>query len=276
MMRIPTMLLAPLAAFAVIGMTSLTPTMAADIEPIVEEPLGANWTGFYLGAGGGFRWADFDVDTESCDDNVGECNWEGDDGIFAGYGGTFELYHTSLDDDGFFGTIQGGADYEFTPGFVAGVFASFDFGNDLEDSRFNNVLYVNEPDSGQFWSASIDNVITVAGRLGFAFDRGLFYGLIGWSWADAEVSHFEGCDFLLDGGGCGPDDLFANADDTIDGLTFGGGIEWLFTDHISGRLEYRHIEFDEVDLFVESGPYSAATSTDFDMDSVRATINWRF
>jgi outer membrane immunogenic protein len=245
----------------------------------VEEPVGYDWTGFYIGAGGGWRWADFDIDTTSCEiGHVPECNFEGEGGVTY-FDNTNEIYDLSLDDNGPFGTVQIGADLGIAPSFLIGVFASADFGSELEDHAFNQVNYdgFDNPDAGQAWSASIDSIFTVAARAGVTFDRALIYGLVGWSWGDAEASYFEGCDFSGDGGAC--DDIRVSNDDMVGGLTLGGGIEFLFGEHWSARLEYRHINFDDIHVHGVSGAndqFTADTETDITVQSVRGTINFRF
>lgn len=248
---------------------------AADVAPV--EPV-SSWTGFYVGAGGGYRWADFDVDTLSCAGVV--CNNEADDGIFPGFlpGPTFEDYSTNLNDDGFFGTVQAGFDWEVAPGFVVGIMGDADFGEKLKDNEFNQVNYdaFDNPEAGQAWSAELNEVFTISGRAGFApTESVLLYGLVGYSFGDAKASYFEGCDFSGDGGGCG--EINATNKESLDGWTFGGGGEMKFTDNISGRLEYRYTDLGSIDVSGAAPPnFTGDTETDIIIQSVRATINFRF
>ncbi len=257
-----------LSVYCALGIVSAS---AADVAPV--EPA-SSWTGLYVGGGGGYRWADFDVDTLSCDGAV--CNTEGNDGIFAGYAGpTFEEYGTNLDDSGFFGTVQAGFDWEFTPGFVVGLMGDIDFGEKLSDSEFNQVNYVVGPESGQAWSAEMNELFTLSARAGFApADNLLLYGLVGYSFGDAKASYFEGCDLNGDGGDCS--DINGSSKKSLDGWTFGGGAEMKLTDNISGRLEYRYTDLGSIDVSGASGTFTGDTSTDVKIQSVRATINFRF
>ncbi|MDP9138811.1 MAG: outer membrane beta-barrel protein [Pseudomonadota bacterium] len=235
---------------------------AADLESPIDE--GYDWTGFYIGAGGGYRWADFEVDSEVC---VGAACVED----------SFEL-----EDDGFFGTVEAGFDYQLVPSFLIGVLASYDFGQKLEDDDFNNVgvdaVAAPGADEGQFFEASIDDIFTVAARAGFVWDRALLYVLGGWSWANAEASLSQGCDLEGDGGPGPCGDFTESDDDIIDGLTLGGGVEFLFTENISLRVEYRHIDFDDIELsgVLVPATNTGSSSTDTDVDSIRGTINFRF
>lgn len=243
---------------------------AADIETAAPT----SWTGIYVGGGGGYRWADFDVDTLSCD--VVTCNNQSNDGVFGGFVGTFEEYSTNLGDNGFFGTLQAGADWEFSPGFVVGIMGDIDIGDKLQDDEFNQVNYTRiDPDSGQAWSAELNELFTVSARAGFApADNLLLYGLVGYSFGDAEASYFEGCDFSSNGGACS--DRSGSSKESLDGWTFGGGAEMKFTANISGRLEYRYTDLGSIDVSAENGTFTGDTSTDVVVQSVRATINFRF
>jgi outer membrane immunogenic protein len=262
-----------ISIYCALGIVSAS---AADVAPV--EPV-SSWTGIYVGAGGGYRWADFDVDTVSCDLSGPGCNYEGAGGVTY-FGSTNEIYDVTLDDSDFFGTVQAGFDWEFTPGFVLGVMGDIDFGNQLEDDKFNQVNYdgFDNPDAGQAWSAELNEVYTLSARAGFApTESFLLYGLVGYSFGDAKASYFEGCDFSGDGGPC--DDINASNKESLDGWTFGAGAEMKFTDNISGRLEYRYTDLGSIDVSGVSGgqdQFTGDTSTDVIIQSVRATVNFRF
>ena len=118
---------------------------------------------------------------------------------------------------------------------------------------------------------SIDNMWTLAGRLGWANEHALFYGLFGWTWADTdlEVRHRcrDECQTRIDGG------------DWLDGWTLGGGIEFkgFLFEGASTRLEYRYTDLgdnsgngrDEFDNRFE-------VSADPNVQGVYLTFNWRF
>jgi len=85
--------------------------LAADVLP--ETP---SWTGVYVGAGGGYQWGNFDVDTKSCF-NVSSitdlsCNSLGNLGA---------IYSLDLNDSNWFATAQIGADYQVSNRFVVGA-----------------------------------------------------------------------------------------------------------------------------------------------------------
>ena len=68
----------------------------------------------------------------------------------------------------------------------------------------------------------------------------LVFGLVGWSWLDVDTSFRIRDD---------NDNLLFHHDDNFsaNGLTFGGGVEWKFTDNLSIRGEYRFTDLDNFD-----------------------------
>jgi outer membrane immunogenic protein len=253
----------------------------------VAEPIPADtWTGFYVGVGGGYQWAGFDADLTSCTDEF--CN-EDDTVLGANLG---EAYSVDLEDSGWFATGQLGFDYQLHDSFVIGAMVDISGGQELSDSNFRKVDYppFGNPlsEEGMNAEASLEGMLTLSGRAGFLVTpEALVYGLAGWSWAKAEVSAFEGCDFDEDGGTyC--DDLNPSNDDTLNGWTLGGGVEWLFMDNLSARFEYRYTDLGSLetsetvpdtrdDGTIESDRiFLLSSETDFSVQSVRFTLNYRF
>jgi outer membrane immunogenic protein len=77
--------------------------------PVKAMPMAApvaSWTGFYLGAGGGYGM--FDSDHTSSLDG-------------------FVLPQSTIGGKGWFGTVQVGGDYQFAERWVVGAFGDFDF-----------------------------------------------------------------------------------------------------------------------------------------------------
>ncbi len=234
------------------------PSSSADLTPVVPEIL-FDWTGFYLGAGGGYRWADFSFRSDLCDDI--------DCGLLEDDVGDFDLTG-----EGFFGTVEGGFDWQVAPSFVLGVLASFDFGEGLGDDRFSDLEGIGPFDAGEglSWDTDFNDVITVAGRAGFVWDRAMLYGLVGWSWASGESEISAICDSAICDGADFSDDA------SVNGLTLGGGVEFLFTENLSGRIEYRHIDFSEINVDGDFGEFTADVENDLTLQSIRATIDFRF
>jgi outer membrane immunogenic protein len=144
--------------------------------PDGPEPVGTwNWTGFYVGAGIGGGTTEIDVN-----------------GVNA-------------DGDGFLGTVIIGYDRQFAPGWVAGVFADFDFSD----------ISVADVDQTFSWA--------IGARLGgLITPKTLLYATGGYTQTE------------LEGG----------LEGTADGFFVGAGLEHMLRDNWSLRLEYRYSEFE--------------------------------
>jgi len=224
----------------------------------------ASWTGFYLGAGGGVGWADVDFDHKRCLLWDGVCSDDVDDN-----------WHDSGNETSsgdIIGTVQGGFDYELAPSFVVGVYADWTFGDGISVGKSHN-----HDDWTGFhdrFDTQVNDMVDVLGRAGFAPTGNLLvYGLVGWTWADVDSG------FRV---GDGSADWHVNNDNNFnaDGLTFGGGAEWKFTDNLSIRGEYR---FTDLNNFDNNGKFDHVddhfrdnNNVDVNVQRVLFTLNWRF
>ena len=95
------------AAFTGSAVAADMPVKARYIAPVATA---YNWTGCYVGAGGGYGM------------------WNQDNQAFDAAGVAFELQHTD-GGRGWFGTGQVGCDYQFAPKWVVGAFGDFDVGS---------------------------------------------------------------------------------------------------------------------------------------------------
>jgi outer membrane immunogenic protein len=234
----------------------------------VPEPAPVtSWTGFYLGAGGGVAWADLDINHRFC-----ELDW---DGVCFEDADIHRDFNDSSD-AGIVGIVQGGFDWEVAPSFVIGVGADWTFGDVLGDNerKFHDDVF----DFDHRFNNDGSSLVDVYGRAGFAPTQSLLiFGLVGWTWADIDT------DFRLrdvDG-----ETVFHNSDNfNANGLSFGGGVEWKFTDNLSIRGEYR---FTDLDNFDNNGHFSRdcgdwdcefknRNDIDIDVQRVLFTLNWRF
>jgi outer membrane immunogenic protein len=90
--------------------------MAADLAPRYTKapmpmPVAPNWTGFYIFGGGGYGMFDSNTYTTTFP------------------GGTPLSVGQKVGGDGYFGTVGGGYDWQFSGSWVAGVFADAQFGS---------------------------------------------------------------------------------------------------------------------------------------------------
>lgn len=100
---------------------------------------------------------------------------------------------------------------------------------------------------------------TVRGRIGYAFDRAMIYATGGWAYTRTSL------DLSGPGGSI-------SSSDWSSGWTLGGGLEYAFAGPWSVKLEYLHVDSGDVTLTL-----GGATATgSYDMDIVRAGLNYRF
>jgi outer membrane immunogenic protein len=261
-------LLLATAAIVVFG----APAMAADI---VEAPVAVpSWTAFYIGGGIGAAWSDFSTGGKYCyveEDGDEFCDRENQ---YDSYGYYFDQLFNDDDDTSFRGIAQLGFDYELAPGFVLGAFGDVNFGQETGISGRQDYNYDEEVfDRFDKFSYGVNSLWTLGGRAGFGTENALFYGLVGYSWADAEAKLRIGC---IDGEGCWAS---AKKDDTLNGWTFGGGIEfkgWLW-DGFSTAIEYRYTDLDSVTAkgWFEDSEYWKA-KVDQDIQQVNLIVKYRF
>jgi outer membrane immunogenic protein len=92
---------------------------AADLpvkaRPFTPAPVvAANWTGCYLGAGGGYGMFNQDIASDF-------------GGFTAVPGGRLQSQEITIGGRGWFGTVQAGCDYQFADRWVIGLFGDFDW-----------------------------------------------------------------------------------------------------------------------------------------------------
>jgi outer membrane immunogenic protein len=256
-----------LLAVSMASLGLVLPAQAADIVP--EETF--SWTGLHIGAGGGAGYNFYDVQSDALfekDSIIGkdsqDLSIDAELGKFYG-----------------FGTVEVGYDVQFDNSpFVAGFLVSYDFNGDSSA----DAEAFHEEDDGDFSESSIeaelDDSLFVGGRLGFVFnERTLLYGLGGYTWIDGKVkSSHEFDEFFFDG------QVSIDEEESVDGLTLGGGIEHMLTEYLSLKLEYRHdflddIEWDETtidDDILSTTVTRHSGEVDFSRDTIRAVISLRF
>ena len=208
-------LIGSIAALALGSASSVV--LAADMAP-PPEPI-ASWTGFYLGAGGGAAWADLNLNQSLCEfDDDGVCFEDAD----------LHRDFNDTSDAGIVGIVQGGFDTEVASHFVIGIGADATFGDVLGDLNRNS--HDDVFDFDHHFNNDGSTMVDAYFRAGFIpiGTNFLIFGLVGWSWVDIDTEfRLRG----LDG-----ETVFHNSDSfNANGVTFGGGVEWKFTDNLSIR-----------------------------------------
>jgi outer membrane immunogenic protein len=208
--------------------------IAADLPPPVAPPPRApatyvpaapmyNWTGIYVGVNGGYN---FGTITPSA-------------ALIAGAGpGTNGAPLANFNTTGFLAGATLGGNYEFANGFLVGVEVDGDF-NSLSNTIPNG-----------FGTFKSDWLATARARVGWAWDRVLFYGT---------------------GGGAGaPESISGLSSTTMLGWTAGAGVEAAFAPGWSAKVEYLFVDFQNVT------PTNAAGSFRDQDNLIRAGINYKF
>lgn len=186
-------------------------------------------------------------------------------GIGGGYGGVNHRlavnagpFNDALSLDGLGGegglfTVEGGYDYQFGNSFVIGVLGDYTYSGIGTELKFDGSKY--ELDAA--------NSFSVLGRMGWVSSPDtLIYGLVGWTWTE-----FKG-----EFSGGGPDYKF-----DLDGLTVGAGIETRFTHNITGKLEYRYVDYGDNTLFEDNfGQTSVELYNDSSLQTIRAVVSYNF
>jgi outer membrane immunogenic protein len=169
-----------------------------------------------------------------------------------GFGGT-----SDNSDGRFLGGVQFGADYQFAPNWVIGVEGQYSWvGN-------NNTTVVFAP-SGYGYNLNQKGLASVTGRLGYTWGPALLYVKGGWAYQDATETLFV------------PVGLSAAFDTTTksNGYTVGAGLEYLFTQNWSGKVEYQYYDFGNTTI---NAPLAiAGASSKNDQHVVKAGLNYRF
>jgi outer membrane immunogenic protein len=127
--------------------------------------------------------------------------------------------------DGFIGGVQGGCDYQTASGLVIGV--AGDYGWTHADGTHPSAR-----ETGVFYHSDVEALASITGRLGYAFDRALFYVEGGATW---ERVGYRASTTMIG--------TAYRASDNRPGWTVGGGGEYAFTDRLSAFVEYSHYDF---------------------------------
>jgi outer membrane immunogenic protein len=133
------------------------------------------------------------------------------------------------------------------------------------------------------FSANIDWIATIRGRLGYAVDRGMLYVTGGLAGAATSLNTVYAITEPLQPPGFGPFPGAASSSNVVWGWTVGAGGEWAFDRNWSAAAEYRHsdfgspsynIGFSDTSLIPFTTTMSA--SVHWTEDQVTARLNYHF
>ena len=269
------LLLASAATALLTGAASAADLPRRAAPPPVFTPVPVfTWTGAYFGINAGYAFAASSNNTNSF-------------GVPAPYGNGTTAFFSQRNQEGFTGGGQIGYNFQFTPGsgIVVGVEADaqyLDFGRSRNNAFLVGPLapgyYVTDPRG----LSSLDFFGTVRGRIGYAFDRVLFYGTGGFAYGSGSADRSFGG--------------FAGNDSFRTGYAVGGGIEYaLPTDSFLNFFRSSAVTLKVEGLYVnlERGTrnqgalvvnaanlvpvaYSAIGRRDDEFAVVRAGLNYKF
>lgn len=168
---------------------------------------------------------------------------------------------TNNNNDGrFLGGVQVGGDYQFSPNWVVGIEGQYSW---LANNNNNSVVFPTIP--AATYTNNLRGLGSATGRLGYTWGPGLLYVKGGYAYADYRES-------LTVPAGAFP---FTTNGSHHDGYTVGAGLEYMFTQNWSGKVEYQYYDFGKTN-FVTPAALATFGSTRNDEHTVKAGINYRF
>jgi outer membrane immunogenic protein len=242
-----------LAIAASLSLASITSVVAADLPAQANMPLKAppytpvsNWTGFYVGAHIGYGWGT-------------------DDGTRVNANTFFPagFAESTTNLSGVEGGGQFGFNYEVSR-WVLGVEGNFGAADINGSASDTNILGAPGVSTHNFKIQWVDDV---TGRVGYDWNNWLFYGKGGWAWAGTSAN--------VTNTAVGAPTSQGN--DTLNGWTAGGGIEWMFLKNWSAKAEYQHFDFgtQQVNRIASTGFVNVVNSS-LKTDLVRVGVNYHF
>jgi outer membrane immunogenic protein len=254
------------------GMYSKPAASYKDAPIVVSSP---TWAGLYIGGTAGFGVGNtsgqLDVfgnkESYPHNDNLNQVSstlqTNGSESHGGGNIGDFlnSLFSSDYDVQGAVYGIHIGYNWQRGP-MVFGVEASIN-GTDIEGSSACGALNFSD------CNRELDYYGTVAGRIGYAVDRVMFYAMGGVAYGEVKTD----VDFL---GGI----VSLSGDETHTGWVAGLGIEYAMTDRFIVRIEYSHIDLgdENTDLNVKFGGESVGKiddKVDLEFDVIKVGASYK-
>lgn len=218
-----------------LGMLAIAGVSLALSTPAFAAP-DNTWTGLYAGAQLGYGWGSDETQNYSIS-NPSYSDWDGEHDIDGATGGIF-------------------AGYNYQKG-------NWVFGFEI-DAELSNVEGDDPTWSyGDSISAEITSQVSARGRIGFAYDRALFYATAGLAIANIDTKYTDGA-------------AVDSYDQTRSGWTAGAGVDYAFTPNWMARLEYRYADFGRVSNVTPTTDGGYAMKNDITEHAVRIGVGYKF
>jgi outer membrane immunogenic protein len=234
--------------------------LAADIPMKAARPMAApvvttNWTGCYVGAGGGYGMWNQDHTTHDVVAIPGAIPI------------TVVSAEATAGGRGWFGTVQVGCDYQVSPRWVIGAFADYDFSGMRGDFHPSGTLLVGRERLRDSWAAGV--------RVGYL----IVPQLLGFVSGGYTQARFSAVDFSTSVPPFVATGLSMDAA-TYRGWFIGTGYEYAldFLPGLFWKTEYRYASYRERDNTIF---FAGLATPDFiraskDVHTVRSELVWRF
>ena len=261
------------------------PALAADLPakaPPMAAPVPYSWTGCHVGGHIGAGWDHTTYsDPGTLLPAIPPFIPAGLNQNFAGPGQAFSANGQAA----FLGGVQAGCDYQFDSHWVLGIGGDISWTN--LSSVTNDPFFRGKNGNPVAFSARTDDIATLTGRVGYAWDKVLFYGKGGAAFAHDKYAQNNSAAINNAIFGCTPVGAVGffgcNTAGSADrwGWTAGVGVEWAFATNWSAMIEYDHYGFDTRTLSMSVINNSVAVlpanlNVRHDIDTVKVGINYRF
>jgi outer membrane immunogenic protein len=177
------------------------------------------------------------------------------------------------------GGVQAGCDYQFANNWVIGLAGDFAWAS-IKDQGADPFFTGKNPGPIPI-SNRTDELASLTGRVGYAWNQILFYGKGGAAWAHDRYS-IQNL-FNLNGSGCfNPADVACNptGSTTRLGWAAGAGVEWAFAENWSAMVEYDHYGFDSKTIGFSDRNATSTTpallNVNQNIDIIKVGLNYRF
>jgi opacity protein-like surface antigen len=253
------------------GLASLTlfDIAAADAAPRAKQaPPLPDWTGFYIGAHAGYRWADGAFTSPAYSFFV-----PGSGPV--GFPARSESYGLN---SGIFG-VHAGYNYLLSPTWLIGLEGDISYGSGKSSTSAALTVYDNNNDSFLFRRTSALKLswqATIRGRLGYVSGPWLFYGTGGVAFIRAKWNdHSSISEICCDAPTVDPTVAASSSSKTLTGAVVGGGIERMFDQNWIGRIEYLYENFGDFNVTHGFGNQTGKVDIG-DVHKLRVGISYKF